>query len=327
MTEERLDIYNANREKTGKIIARKKADSLSAEEYRLVVHVCIFNSCGEMLIQQRQSFKTYFPNQWDITAGGAVKAGETSAQTGEREVAEELGIDISLQNRHPSVSLNFSKGFGEVYLIEKSDIDIDKLTLQYEEVKSVRWATKEQIFSMIDTGEFIPYNKGIIEMLFFKRNHTDNFTEDFRHYRNQHLFPITFYDRFTEKQLQDENTVKYAVIIARYQDKFIFCRHKDRNTYELPGGHREHKETIHETATRELREETGATKFTLTPVCGYKVEDYGVLYYAEIFALEEKLCHEIQRIILSEKIPEELTYPHIHPFLLIEAKRRNFIDL
>ena len=325
MTTERLDIYNENRERTGKIIERKEAVHLSSGEYRLIVHVCIFNSCGEMLIQQRQAFKNYFPNQWDITVGGAVMAGETSAQAGERETFEELGINISLKNRHPSVSLNFSEGFGEVYLIEKDDIDLDKLTLQYEEVRSVRWATKEQIFSMIDEGTFIPYNKGIIEMLFFKRNHTDNFTEDFHFYRNRNILPIKFYDRLTEEQLQNENMVKYAIIIARYQNKFVFCQHKDRNTYELPGGHREHGETIFATAKRELYEETGATQFTLTPICGYKVEDYGMLYYAQIEKMEKQLSHEIRSIRLCKKIPEELTYPRIHPYLLIEAKRRNFI--
>ena len=91
MAAELCDIYNADRERTGKVIERKGTNGLSAGEYCLIVHVCIFNSKGEMLIQQRQAFKHYFANFWDITVGGAVMAGETSAQAGERETFEELG--------------------------------------------------------------------------------------------------------------------------------------------------------------------------------------------------------------------------------------------
>lgn len=172
-----IDIYDKHRQKTGKTIQRINISEQQKGEYRLVVHVCIFNSAGEMLIQQRQPFKRIFPDKWDITAGGAVMSGETSERAGERELFEETGLKVSLKEIHPSASLNFYDGFNDFYLVEKDDIDIENLHLQYEEVKAVKWATKQQIFDMIDTGEFIPYNKGIIEMLFFKRNHKQNFED------------------------------------------------------------------------------------------------------------------------------------------------------
>lgn len=49
------DLYDINRNKIGKTIQR--GELLSPGEYHLVVHVCLFNSQGEMLIQQRQPFK------------------------------------------------------------------------------------------------------------------------------------------------------------------------------------------------------------------------------------------------------------------------------
>ena len=58
-----------------------------------------------------------------------------------------------------------------------------------------------------------------------------------------------------QESVQDE-LLRFAVIIAVYEGKLIFCRHRDRNTLEIPGGHREEGETIHETAARELSEET-----------------------------------------------------------------------
>ena len=45
------------------------------------------------------------------------------------------------------------------------------MKLQYEEVKEVKWATADEIKSMIESGEFIPYDKSFIDMLFFLRNH------------------------------------------------------------------------------------------------------------------------------------------------------------
>ena len=77
---------------------------------------------------------------------------------------------------------------------------------------------------------------------------------------------VNFYDTV------EDHLLKFAVIISRYQGKWVFCKHKDRSTYEIPGGHREPGESIAETAQRELQEETGAIQYALTPVCVYSVE-------------------------------------------------------
>jgi len=49
------DVYDRNRKKTGKTMVRGNA--FLDESYHVVVHVCVFNSMDEMLIQQRQPFK------------------------------------------------------------------------------------------------------------------------------------------------------------------------------------------------------------------------------------------------------------------------------
>ena len=48
----------------------------------------------------------------------------------------------------------------------------------------------------------------------------------------------------------DEKCLKFAVILAKMGGKWIFCKHKSRDTYEIPGGHREAGESIDETARR-----------------------------------------------------------------------------
>lgn len=89
----------------------------------------------------------------------------------------------------------------------------------------------------------------------------------------------------------DDQLLKFAVIITKTEGKWVFCKHKERDTYEVPGGHREEGETILETAKRELYEETGAIDFTITHICVYSViakdnfngeESFGMLYYADV---------------------------------------------
>ncbi len=160
------DIYDINRYKTNRVLLR--GNKLQNGDYHLVVNVCIFNSKGEMLIQQRQSFKEGWPNKWDISAGGNALKGETSQMAAERETFEELGIKLDLKTRRPHLTLNFYEGYDDVYLVEK-DIEISELYLQQKEVQSVRWASQKDILQMIERDEFIPYYPNLINLLFDMR--------------------------------------------------------------------------------------------------------------------------------------------------------------
>ena len=141
---------------------------------------------------------------------------------------------------------------------------------------------------------------------------------------------VNFYDS------TDDVLLKFAVIISKHNGKWVFCKHKERNTYEIPGGHREENETILETAKRELYEETGALDFDISPVCVYSVtgknkvnesgeESYGMLFFADIKTFEKELHSEIEKVLLTDTLIENWTYPLIQPKLIAEAKRRGFI--
>ncbi len=162
-----LDIYDINRNKTGKTIIRGM--DIPNKAYRLVVHVCIFNSKNEMLIQKRQPFKEKWPSKWDLTAGGSAVQGETSQDAVERELFEELGIRINFKDIRPNMTINFENGFDDIYLIQR-DIDINSLKLQNEEVQKVEWASKEKIFSLIKNEEFVPYHLSLIQLFFDTKN-------------------------------------------------------------------------------------------------------------------------------------------------------------
>lgn len=48
-----------------------------------------------------------------------------------------------------------------------------------------------------------------------------------------------------------------------------------------------------------------------------------MLYFAEITAFETELHSEIEKAVLFDDLPTELTYPMIHPVMIAEFKRKN----
>ena len=148
------DIYDIDRKVTGKL--HRRGDELKPGEYRLVVHVCIFNSKNQLLVQKRQSNKIMFPGMWDLSAGGSALAGENSRVAIMREVKEELGIDVDLNNKMPRFTINFDDGFDDYFMIKK-DINIEDIIIQEEEVSEVKWVSKEDLIKMKNEGLMIPY--------------------------------------------------------------------------------------------------------------------------------------------------------------------------
>ena len=141
------------------------------------------------------------------------------------------------------------------------------------------------------------------------------------------MVKVKFYE-----MAQDE-LLEFAVIVSKADGKWVLCRHRERDTYEVPGGHREPGETILETAKRELQEETGAQIFEIEPVCVYSVtgktqvvddekETFGMLYSAEIKTFEVELHSEIEQVKLFDELPDNWTYPLIQPLLIQEYERR-----
>ena len=162
------DLYTKDRTRTGQTMIR--GEKQPEDTYRIVVHLCLFNSKGEMLIQQRQPFKDGWPNMWDITVGGSAVSGDDSRRAIERETLEELGLKIDFSQERPAMTISFPQGFDDMYVLTR-DIDLNDLKLQEEEVQRVKWADQEEILKILQEGIFIPYHKALIELLFWMRDH------------------------------------------------------------------------------------------------------------------------------------------------------------
>jgi 8-oxo-dGTP diphosphatase len=131
------------------------------------------------------------------------------------------------------------------------------------------------------------------------------------------MVTVTFYD----PDFQPYDNLIYSVIAAKYYEKWVFVRHHERLTFEIPGGHIEEGEIPHTAAKRELMEETGALKFKLICIATYSVTAdngtiYGKLFFAEIFEMGEIPDHsEIAEIAFLNTLPNPVTYPEIQPHL------------
>ena len=117
---------------------------------------------------------------------------------------------------------------------------------------------------------------------------------------------------------------KYADVLALYKGKWIFCKHKQRNTWEHPAGHIESGETPLETAKRELYEESGAVDFDIEPLFDYlvtgefngaNIDGNGQVYFATVHTLGELPSgSEMEKIDFFDSLPNDLTYPVMHDF-------------
>ncbi len=167
---EKFDIYDYNRCLTGRI--SENPGELKRGEYRLVIHICIFNSQGEMLIQRRQDTTGKWPGLWDFSISGCVQAGESAAEAAMREAKEELNLDLNLDSVPVSLSITFSRGYDDIFILHH-DVDLREIVLQDEEVADVKWASREEILALIAENRFVPFFSSFIDTIFSYKDFGD----------------------------------------------------------------------------------------------------------------------------------------------------------
>ena len=176
------DVYDAEKRATGKTIYRDA--EWPAWTYHLVIHICLLDEEGRMLIQKRSDEKVLFPGCWDMTIAGNALAGETSQQAAMREAREELGLLFDLEGRRPDMTIDFKEGFDDIYVVRlgidrvgvvgdeeplTGASELGRLPLQREEVTEVKWADRDEVMAKLAAEEFLPYSPGFLAYLFEMR--------------------------------------------------------------------------------------------------------------------------------------------------------------
>lgn len=162
---EKLDLYNEEKQKTGRIIERKENTKLDKGDYVLAVQCWIINKEGEILLTQRR-FDKIHGGMWEPT-GGLVKSGENSVQGAKRELQEEIGLSV-LDNELFFIKEKIEEGenfncFRDVYVIKK-DINLSELHFNDGEVINAQYVTVEKLSYMIEHGESFEWLRYFIDL-------------------------------------------------------------------------------------------------------------------------------------------------------------------
>lgn len=165
-----VDVYDVQKRITGKTIPRSDFFENNGI-LRLVIHCCVFNSKGELLIQQRSANKKTGANLWDFSASGQVMAGESSQDGACRELEEELGFVEKITSA-PVFTKIFFNSYNDYYIIWK-DCDLNSIRLQKDEVQSVKWASRDCVLELRNKNQFLSYPSSLINLVFDIGQHKD----------------------------------------------------------------------------------------------------------------------------------------------------------
>ena len=158
---ERWDIYDADKQLTGRTMARNDWN-MQPGDYHLTVLGVIRRPDGTFLITQRVMTKAWAAGCWEVP-GGACMAGETSQQAVRREILEETGIDVagaeggyvfSYRRDNPEEKDNY---FVDIYRYDMNITESD-VKLQTQESAGFAFATKDQISEIAAQDKFLHYN-------------------------------------------------------------------------------------------------------------------------------------------------------------------------
>lgn len=144
------DVYNGNRELTGKTI--KRGDPFGENEFYVCCEVWIVNSKNQMLVTQRHPGKKA-GGQWEFTGGG-VLAGETTLLAASREVKEELGVCLDETEFELHGVYKHRNYFMDIYVVRK-DFEDEEIVLDENEVVDWTWLSKREIEQLIETGKMV----------------------------------------------------------------------------------------------------------------------------------------------------------------------------
>ena len=156
------DIYDSNKQVTGRTMKRNDWCLKDGEYHLTVLGVVKRKSDGRVLITKRVMTKSWAPGWWEVS-GGAAQAGETSLEAARREVLEETGLDVSgCENAYQFNYRRDNPGEGDNYFVDiyRFELEFDEADVKPQEAETDGFmlATHEEIKAFAEQGIFLHYD-------------------------------------------------------------------------------------------------------------------------------------------------------------------------
>ncbi len=147
---ELIQIVDENGNFTGTIMDKEEAHDKNLLHNEVAVF--IINNNKQVLLQKRSANKRFNPNKWALCAGH-VDANESLENAALRELKEEVGLEIPLEELHPIAEREFTLGDSNSHITyffyTKSNKSETDFIIQKEELSEVKWFDLDEVINMI----------------------------------------------------------------------------------------------------------------------------------------------------------------------------------
>ena len=149
---ELLDIADEYGNLTGEVMDREKVHDLNLLHWEVAVF--IINDKKQVLLQKRAATKRFNLNKWGLCAGH-VDSGENIDDTALREVEEEIGLKLSLNDLHILEKMEVKKRESNSHLTRIYYVVCKKenFKVQTEELSEVKWFNIDDVMDMIKNND------------------------------------------------------------------------------------------------------------------------------------------------------------------------------
>jgi 16S rRNA (adenine1518-N6/adenine1519-N6)-dimethyltransferase len=138
VVEEIFDVVDQNDEVIGQ---ERRSEVHKQKLLHRAVHIFIWNKKGEILLQRRSAFKDVSPNTWDSSAAGHLCSGELYDQAAQREIQEELNIQVPLRKLE---KLNVCEALGWEFVWVYDGHSEGPFHFPEREISEVKWWSIEE---------------------------------------------------------------------------------------------------------------------------------------------------------------------------------------